>query len=405
MASQQATSPQATDRGGQQRVSAIARTAVKVAMRDSAESVLSAMAVEIRQTDGIAGAQIILVDSGTGLMRMMGSAGFSKDDEFFDWLMACHERGAPLATYEALRTGRQRVYQNRKAAMLADDRWQPLHAYISELDWRDFIATPFRLEGVTSGVINAYVDERADHGGAISEFLRTMADQAALALDYHALIERDRRRIRHEERQRLAHDLHDSVIQHVFTIGMYTRTLEAVVADAGPGGAVRLTAELQELVQTVQRDLRGVVRALRPSPAAELGLPEAVRLLAGGAPRHAGIAVTVNCHPDAEGADPEAADDIYYVISEAVHNAVKHAAPSSVTVEISLVPGGGIAAQVTDNGSGFTPSEAPVGYGLASMRYRASRWGGTIDFTHPPGGGTRVRAGFPLARRKPATRP
>ena len=121
-----------------------------------------------------------------------------------------------------------------------------------------------------------------------------MADQAALTLDYHALIERDRRRIRQEERQRRAHDLHDSVIQRVFTIGMYARTLEAVLADAGSGPAeTELAREMQELVQAVQRDLRGVVRALRPSPAAEFGLAEALRMLADGAPRHAGIAVTV----------------------------------------------------------------------------------------------------------------
>jgi signal transduction histidine kinase len=400
------TSQQVTDPAGQQQhASAIARTAAKVAMRDSAESVLSAMAVEIRQIEGIAGAQIILVDSVSGSMRMMGSAGFSEDEQFFDWLMACHERGAPLATYEALRTGDQRVYPDRKAEMLADDRWQPLHAYISELNWRDFIATPFRLEGVTSGVINAYVTRRGDHGAAISEFLRTMADQAALTLDYHALIERDRRRVRQEERQRLAHDLHDSVIQRVFTVGMYARTLEAVLAGTGASAAeAQLTREIQELIQVVQLDLRGIVRALRPSPAAELGLAKAVRVLADGAPRHAGIAVTVHCDPGAERADPEAADDIYYVISEAVHNAVKHAAASSVTVEISAVPDGGIAAVTTDDGAGFTPGEAPVGYGLASMRYRVSRWGGTIDFTRPPLGGTRVRAEFPLALSRAAAR-
>jgi signal transduction histidine kinase len=400
------TSQQATHKAGQQqRVSAIARTAAKVAMRDSAESVLSAMAVEIRQTEGIAGAQVILVDSVTGSMRMMGSAGFSEDDGFFDLLMACHRRGAPLATYEALRNGAQRVYPDRKAEMLADDRWQPLHAYISELDWHDFIATPFRLEGVTSGVINAYVSQPASHGSAIREFLKTMADQAALTLDYHALIDRDRRRIRQEERRRLAHDLHDSVIQHVFTLGMYARTLESVLANAGTGAAgAKLTTEMQELVRVVQRDLRGIVRTLRPSPAAELGLAEALRVLADGTPRHDGLTVTVRCDPGIEQADPEAADDIYYVISEAVHNTVKHASATAVAVEVTAGPGGGITATTTDDGTGFTPSEAPLGYGVSSMRYRASRWGGTITFSRPPDGGTRVRADFPLARSKAAAR-
>lgn len=395
-------SQQAARRAGQQRVSAIARTAAKVALRDSAESVLSAMAVEIQQTDGIVGAQVILVDSVTGSMRLMGSAGFSEDEYFFDWLTACHERGAPLATYEALRSGEQGVYPGRKAQMLADDRWQPLHAYISELDWRDFIATPFRLEGVTSGVINAYVDSSGGHDAAIREFLRTMADQAALTLDYHALIDRDRRKVRREERQRLAHDLHDSVVQHVFTLGMYARALESLLADAGQDQAARLTVQMQELVQTVQRDLRGIVRALRPSPAAELGLAEAVRALADGAPRHAGLTVTVHCDPGIGQADPEAADDIYYVISEAVHNAVKHASATTIAVHATVAPGGGVIVTTADDGIGFTPREVPVGYGLSSMRYRSGRWGGTITFTRPPAGGTEVRADFPLARSNTA---
>lgn len=394
------TSQRAAAPGTGQHVSAIARTAAKVAMRDSAESVLSAIAVEIRQTDGIAGAQIILVDSVTGSMRMMGSAGFSEDERFFDWLMACHERGAPLATYEALSTGEQRVYPGRKAQMLADDRWQPLHAYISELDWHDFIATPFRLEGVTSGVIHAYACASGDHGAAVCAFLRTMADQAALTLDYHALIDRDRRRIRQEERQRLAHDLHDSVIQHVFTLGMYARALESLLSgeDRAAGGpASELAVEMQGLVQVVQRDLRGIVRAVRPSPAAELGLPAALRVLADGAPRHVGVAVTVHCDAGTERACPEAADDIYYMVSESLHNVVKHASATTVAVEICAGPDSGITATTTDDGTGFNPSEAPVGYGLSSMRYRASRWGGTIAITRPHRGGTQVRADFPLA--------
>lgn len=399
-------SEQVTDRTGQQqRVSAIARTAAKVAMRDSAESVLSAMAIEIQRTDGIVGAQIILVDSVTGSMRMMGSAGFSEDDGFFSLLMACHERGAPLATYKALRSGRQQVYPGRKTEMLADDRWQPLHAYISELEWRDFIATPFRLEGVTGGVINAYAGCCDSDGSAIRDFLRTMADQAALALDYHALIERDRRKVRQEERRRLATDLHDSVVQHVFTIGMYAHTLRSVLGDDGSApGAARLAGQLQELVQTVQRDLRGIVRALRPSPAAELGLAEAIRALADGAPRHAGIAVTVSCTDDVEQVDPEAVDDVYYVVSEAVQNAVKHAAATTISVRICAAPGLGVTVSITDDGTGFVPSRAPIGYGLSAMRYRTSRWGGTVTFSRPRPSGTAVHAEFPLACAKAAFR-
>ena len=117
---------------------------------------------------------------------------------------------------------------------------------------------------------------------------------------------------------------------------MYARTLESVLAEAGASpAAVKLTVVMQELVRVVQRDLRGIVRTLRPSPAAELGLAAAVRVLADGAPRHAGLAVTVHRGPGIEAADPEAADDIYYAVSEAVHNVVKHAAAAAVGVEVT----------------------------------------------------------------------
>jgi signal transduction histidine kinase len=77
---------------------------------------------------------------------------------------------------------------------------------------------------------------------------------------------------------------------------MYAHTLRSVLGgDGSAGAAAQLAAKLQELVQTVQRDLRGIVRALHPSPAAELGLAEAIRALADGAPRHADIDVTVSC--------------------------------------------------------------------------------------------------------------
>jgi len=69
------------------------------------------------------------------------------------------------------------------------------------------------------------------------------------------------------------------------------------------------------------------------------------------------------------------ADDLYDILSEGVHNVVKHAGAHAVTVSVT-VDDGRVAATVEDDGVG--PGEAPQGYGLASMRYRASRWGGSI---------------------------
>lgn len=384
----------ASEREQLQRISAVAHTAANIASRASLESMLSVMATEIQETDGIVGTQIILVTPTEKKLRMMGSSGFAEHPDFFDTLITCRERGAPLATYEALDTSRQHVYENRKATMLADVRWEPMHGYISEIEWRDFIATPFGSTHGVRGVINCYISPHTDVSPALQRFLEAMAEQASLAVDYHELMERDRARVRQDERERIARDLHDAVIQNMFAINMNARVVESLSGGLPAASEVALKArDIQQLATTVQRDLRGIVRALRPSVVADQGLAKALELFAAAASQRFGIRVEVSL-AIRHRLDTALADDCYYVAVEAVHNALKHARPTNVRVGLESHPSGSMTVTVTDDGAGVPPHLTESGYGVASMRHRVAQWSGTLTIRGAEPRGTVVEAIF-----------
>jgi signal transduction histidine kinase len=384
------------------RVTALARTAASTASNSSLEEVLGAMAAEIQLSAGIAGTQIITFAPGGDRLQLMGSAGFSDVETFFDLLMASRDRGADLATSRSMGERRQYVLPGRRAQMLADPNWEPLHAYVSQLEWEDFVSTPLLSRGKALGALNVYL--AVGHGATpvILDFLGAMAEQAALAVDYATLIHEERGAVRREERKRLARDLHDSVVQHVFSIGMQAKALSGIARRLTDPLAPRVdavAAEVTGLVEAVQRDLRGVVLALQPSVSAKLGLLPALHALAEGIERRHDVSIDLAVDPllDEDGSEPAFTEDVYQIISEALHNAVKHAGPSLVHVDAWRDPDTPLLRiDVVDDGRGV-PSDAAErsGYGLASMRDRALRWGGSVTVTAETRG-TRVRAVLPV---------
>lgn len=367
----------------QDRIATLARTAARVSADSTIGSLLDAMAQEIHRAEGISAVQIITGEPDGENLTIMGATGFDEYPDFFDRLMTCRDLGAPLATLRVMRDRTQFLHPDRKRYMLGSDFYQPLWEYVADLDWRDFVATPMLARGRATGALLVYLASDHTITPALTDFLAAMAEQAALAVDYHRLIDRNRTQVRVDERQRLARNLHDSVIQQVFAIGMQARGLEALGARPGTDPAVvRHALDLQELAQSVQRDLRSIVQGMRTSVAAEAGLRPALRALAEKTTERFGLAVTLQIAEQADLLGKGLSGDLYDILSEGVHNVVKHADAHTVTVSVQ-VDDGRVRAIVEDDGVG--PGETPQGYGLASMRYRASRWGGTIALRRAQG--------------------
>lgn len=389
-------------RRGQRRLAAIARAASSVADAASLSVTLDVVANEVVQAEHIAAVQILRVEGGT--MRVVGKAGFTDADDFTDRLEDCRRLGARLMFVEAFQTCRPIVVPHRKASVMADPMWAPLHRIMGAPEWDAFAAVPLVVRGRAVGVLNAFYKPGEPPSTAALEFLEAMADQAATAVDSADLLSRSRHDAQLAERARLARELHDSVVQQVFSMRMQAKALQAQVAPGRTIRAERVQAvadELLELAQTALTDLRGLVLQLHPVELVERGLAGAVRSHAESVRGTSGLEVDVEVHLSAAVGDlpVEMQEDLYRVVQEALHNVVKHAGATRASVHISTSgPPDRVVVEIGDDGIGLTAQVRAGALGLVSMRERAERWGGTIEIgsTDPAGRGCLVRVCVPV---------
>jgi len=392
------------ERHRQRRVAAIARSSVKLASEGSISATLDALAREVLQADLLAGAQILTLDDSGQTIQIMGSAGFRRWPDFFARLVECRERGAALTMISAFELREPVVVPDRWAAIQRDPSWEPLHEYLGELKWDWFASVPLMIRGRCAGILNAFFAPGQVVGRQTIEFLQAMAEQAALAVDYASLLQNERELARREERQRLARDLHDSIVQQVFSIGMQAKSMGLLGARGGsvPAETVRRIAdEVGVLSRSVLADLRAMVHELRPEASTQSGLGEAIRALVKITTNRTGLSGSVvGGGGGLDRMTPEMVEDVYRIVAEAIHNVVKHAEASRITIRL-----GGrdhtIAVTVADNGKGVARARAgrqdqTGGYGLVNMRERAERWGGTVRIRSRSGTGTSVRVVVPL---------
>lgn len=185
------------------------------------------------------------------------------------------------------------------------------------------------------------------------------------------------------ERRRIERDLHDGVQQRLVALGM-------LLGRARRAGDSARTAELvraaHEESQQVLNDLREVAWRVYPAALDTLGLEDALAAVA----ERAGVPVVVECRDGAGIPDP-VASAVYFVVSEAVTNAVKHAQASRIDVVVHRRDGR-VLTTVADDGVGGAD---PVGGGLSGLRRRVAALDGVLDLTSPPGGPTIIEVTMP----------
>ena len=385
---------------------AVARTAAQVASKRSLPATLHALAEEILQADGLAAVQVLTNEHSGDKLHMLGTAGFpaSKNSSFFSLLMECRERGADLRMLDVFRTGRSIILPHRYAVVMNSPAWEPLHDYHREPKWDAFASLPITVRQETIGILNVFVSPGKEIDDEGFDFLVSMAEQAGLAIDYASLVEQERNAAQREERQQLARDLHDSVVQQVFSMGMLSQTLKVLAAGDRPGSSERIgeiTTDLVDITGSVLDDLRNLVAQLRPSAVTGIGLREALSKLEAATHRQTGVTFVSEIAEVADDITGDLAEDVYYVFAEAVHNAVKHSSADRITLGIDRDAAGAVVVRILDNGGATTLSPVDdrrlmAGNGLSFMRQRVERWGGEFDVTcGADTGGTAIRARIP----------
>ncbi|MGV8873457.1 MAG: ATP-binding protein [Rhodococcus sp. (in: high G+C Gram-positive bacteria)] len=393
------------ERQRRRRIAAIARTSAKLATEGSLPEMLDALASEVLRADVLAAVEIITLDTEDGSLRIMGTAGFSRWPDFFDRLMECRDRGATLHMMGVLDRHESVVIADRWREIASDPAWAPLHEYHLELEWGTFASIPLMIRGRAAGALNAFFASGENVGHQTMEFLTAMAEQAAIAVDYASMMHSEREAARRVERQRLARDLHDSIVQQAFSISMQAKSMGVLAErdDFVPAEAVKRSAEeIGGLSRTVLTDLRAMVHQLRPASTTQLGVDDAVRTLAASTAHRTGLTFDLQFTESLAGVEPELAEDLYRIVAEAIHNVVKHARARTVRVHSEATDDKrGMVLTVADDGVGIAAAgkdggSRGRGYGLMGMRERAERWGGTLTFDPRPDGGSVVTATVPL---------
>ena len=403
----------------ERRLAAIAKAASSVASKRSLVGTLEVLAQEVARTDALAGVQVLTVNSTGNRLHVMGAAGFGRAAEFFDKIMECRALGARLMMLEALETREPIVAPNRYDAVMRDPTWGPLHQLMRHPRWDWFVSVPLLARGEPVGILNAFFAPGQVVGDTELEFLLAMAEQAAMAVDHAALLEWERDVARREERQKLARDLHDSVVQQVFSMMMQARSLGVLVARGlppTPDEVAQVAEDLSSSAEDVLADLRGMVVELRPAASTAAGLASALRSLVDTTSARTGLDVSLDIADPAElpGIDDDLLEDVYRVVAEALHNSVKHAGAERIHVRLSIPCHGRrrrLLAEVTDDGHGLdaaavgrrTDGSGSSGFGMTVMRERAARWGGAVRVLQPASGGISVLLNLPLPPSVPAT--
>jgi PAS domain S-box-containing protein len=198
-----------------------------------------------------------------------------------------------------------------------------------------------------------------------------------------------------QERSHLARELHDSVTQALFSMGLTLRTLELLL-ETDPELVPTKVAELRELQQDALAEMRTLIFELRPSSLESDGLVQALRTHATAVQRRTGLTIVVDAEP-IERLPLATEEALYRIGQEAIHNVVKHANASNATIRIAAEPDDRLRLTVTDDGDGFDPTEVPRGHlGLIGMRQRVDLVDGELRVESAPGRGTTIDALVPV---------
>ena len=265
---------------------------------------------------------------------------------------------------------------------------------------RSLLGAPVLARGRIFG--NIYVTEKQ---GA-NEFsvdderaLQVLATQAGVAVENARLSEEmvraqdELRRLEVlDDRERIAKELHDGVIQSLFAVGMSLQGAAALAQDEGI--SVRIEGAVEDIDRAI-RDLRNYIFGLRPGILADRQLDHALRELGAEFERRSGVVTVVDVDTGIAAELASIASDVVQVTREALSNVGRHAEATTCRVSLRRAASGAILV-IDDDGAGFDPGSIVEGLGFGNLRDRVTSLGGSLDIQSSAEDGTTVRAALPL---------
>lgn len=382
----------AGDRRSAPEVAAFASTVATMINGNPIGQVLDALAGEVRRVTGMSTCVVSLIEAGSGRTLHTGTSGLP--DGFLGALTVCQSRGVGLLTTEAARLRRPLIVPGWRATIRADPLWEPAHAIIDDTDWDAFVAVPLVLDGSVIGTLAGFHPRDKPPTADDVSFLEAMAQHAALAVQHSRLLVEVRRAAVIDERNRLARDLHDSVSQTLFSLNLEVSALELdlrrrAIDESGQIG--QRIAAVSDLASQAAADMRQLIFHLVPETLRRVGLISSIEQHAEALARRSKLRIDVEASSNIVCVNDVVERDVFLVVQEALHNAVKHARARVVTVRMlpNTPTTGALRLEIEDDGVGFDGlPPTGKGLGLASIADRAARHSGGLSIQTGPNGGT-----------------
>jgi signal transduction histidine kinase len=368
--------------------SSLRRVATLVAEGASAEDVFSSVAREVAKVFAVRLVTVCRYESDAAIV--LASLGAPEFPAGSRWSL--ETPGLPAT-----------IHETRLPARIDDfTAASGLDARARDAGVRAAVGVPIIVDGTVWGSINIATTEDepfpADAEGRLAGFTELVATAVSNAT-MRAELAASRARViatADETRRRIERDLHDGAQQQLVTLTLELRATQGRV----PPGLEELRAEVTRAADgltVVLEELREISRGIHPAILTEGGLAPALKALA----RRSAIPVEIEVRCErrlAEGVEVAA----YYVVSEALTNAAKHAAASRVQIALGL-ENSTLYLSIRDDGVGG--ADPTRGSGLIGLRDRVEALGGRIEVASPPGSGTRLQVEIPLPSNPPTDSP
>jgi len=281
------------------------------------------------------------------------------------------------------------VFRSR-VPLITESFRHPIQAF-TDVGQRPAIVMPLRTQQSVLGVLAvARSDHQTPFDATHLELMSDFADHAAVALSLAASRGQARRLSLIADRERIAHDLHDHVIQRLFAAGM---DLQGTIARSrSPEVNRRLSATVDDLQATID-EFRTTIFALQSRTTAAGGFRLQIQSAIAELTEDRAIQTMVRISGPLTAIGDQLAEHATPVIIEAVSNAVRHSGAEHLTIEIAVADE--LTIDITDDGCGIDPTN-PRRSGLANLEHRAATVGGSCAISAVTGGGTHVRWVAPL---------
>lgn len=264
---------------------------------------------------------------------------------------------------------------------------------------RSELLVPLLLGETVSGILILRNLQTRDYRLEEIDLAQALAVQVTLSIQLARLAEQGRHAAVLEERTRLAQEIHDSLAQGFTGIILQLEAALRVLTDDVEKARGRL-GEALALARDSLAEARRSVQALRPQALEHQDLPTALLQLATRAMNESSAQVAFHLHGSPHELSAEVEHHLLRICQEAVHNACAHAQASVISINLGF-RADHVALRVQDDGCGFVPQATAThsGFGLVSMRERATQVGGQFTLSSRPGQGTLVTVLVPYATR------